>query len=145
MVIIKLPKMESYIGILNLPISSFPIIKSKLLISALLWKMLILKSILHTMLDHPFTCHQKHSIKINTVLKVIFGHLVSFITKCLLEKHHGEPKLKNNSENNFLPFLSKDSSLKIFAKLQLIFLKEPLQSTLMIEWLLNNWADFFLH
>jgi hypothetical protein len=27
----------------------------------------------------------------------------------------------------------------------LIFLKEPLQSTLMIEWLLNNWADFFLH
>lgn len=121
MVIIKLLKMELSIEILNLLIFSFPIIKLKSLTLVLLWKMSILKNILLIMLEAQFICRLKHSMTINTALKVIFGLLVLYTTKCLLEKLHGEPKHKNNLESSFFQCLLKDFFLKIFLKRQLTF------------------------
>lgn len=134
--------MISCIEILNLRTFLCHHIHLKLLILDLLSKSLILKRDKTIMLVHLSTCLMKLLMTIFTVLKVIFGPLVSFIMKCLLEELLGELKQNLTSKecSNLIP--SKPYFHQKSLKSLKNFLLNHLLSKLKIECPLKKFSGF---
>jgi len=91
-----------------------------------------------------FICLLKHWMKINTALRVMSGLWVWSIMRCWLEKHHGEPKLKNNWQNSWFPFQLKNYSRLPSVNLLNISYWRHWQLTSTKEWHHNKYKDIHL-